>query len=540
MYRDQIRSVGAYTLYGTDTCSGALINNTANNVRPFFLTANHCEIFPEDAPSVVVYWNFENTTCRPAGSSSSGTNGNGPPTQFNSGSIYRSGNDTTDFTLIELDDPVNPNAIPFFAGWNRSSANPSASVAIHHPAVAEKRISFDLDPAVTTSAYEDPSPGDGNYIRIIDWDFGTTEGGSSGSPLFDDSGYIVGQLLGGDAACGNNLSDWYGRLSRSWSGGGQNYSRLSNWLDPLATGAITLEGINADQLIRVASQTVTEGDSGSHDVALSVTLAPATSETVTVRLATAPGSPNPATPGEDYLPVDTLLTFAPGEVEKTVNVTILTDTIPEENETISIVLSDPTNAIISSAPTTIVILNDEYSEPVITSDLSIQAPTQSILRYRITALGTPTNYTLTAAPAGMTINPMTGEITWITPAPGNYSAIIGTSNPVGSDSETLLIEILGNNLANALDLDSSIALTTSAFPWALQTLETHDGFDAGRSGLITHSETSSFTINITGPDAIRFFWKVSSEKSYDFLTVTVADPNAGTATHRTSSDVHSI
>ncbi|HNU83421.1 MAG TPA: T9SS C-terminal target domain-containing protein, partial [Thermoanaerobaculia bacterium] len=61
----------------------------------------------------------------------------------------------------------------------------------------------------------------------------TTEPGSSGSPLFDPNHRIVGQLHGGSAACGNNLSDYYGRFSVSWTGGGSNTSRLSNWLDPL-------------------------------------------------------------------------------------------------------------------------------------------------------------------------------------------------------------------------------------------------------------------------------------------------------------------
>ncbi|MGI9244280.1 MAG: putative Ig domain-containing protein, partial [Verrucomicrobiales bacterium] len=528
MYRDEIRSVGAYTVGGVDTCTGALINNTANDTRPFFLTANHCQISPSNAPSVVVYWNFQNTFCRQPGSSASGANGNGPLNQFNTGAIYRSGNGATDFNLIELDDPVSASAVPFFAGWNRSSAAPGSAIGIHHPSVSEKRISFELNATSTTSAYQDTGPGDGNYIRVADWDFGTTEPGSSGSPLFNSNGQIVGQLLGGSAACGNNSPDWYGRLSKSWTGGGSSNSRLVNWLDPDGTGAISIDGINSDQLVRVTSQTVVEGDTGTHDVALRVTLAPVTDETVTVRLRTEPGATNPATPGEDFIPVNTLVTFAPGVTSQTVNVTILTDTVPEENETIDIILSDPTNAIISSTPASIVIRNDEYSEPVITSDLNIQAPTQSIMRYRIVADGTPTFYSISQAPAGMRIDAMTGEITWNTPSfPGNFSVVIGTSNPVGSDSEVLRIEILGNSLANALDLASGISLTSTEIPWSLQTLETHDGFDAGRSAPIFHSLTSGFSINVDGPDAARFFWKVSSEESYDFLTVSVENLETG-------------
>ena len=48
------------------------------------------------------------------------------------------------------------------------------------------------------------------------WELGVTEGGSSGSALFDDEGRIIGQLFGGSAACAgvddNGGSDVYGRF----------------------------------------------------------------------------------------------------------------------------------------------------------------------------------------------------------------------------------------------------------------------------------------------------------------------------------------
>ncbi len=448
--------------------------------------------------------------------------------QFNSGAIYRSGSGATDFNLIELDDPVSASVLPFFAGWNRSAANTTSAVGIHHPAVSEKRISFELNPTTTTGAYNDAPTPNGNYIRVADWDFGTTEGGSSGSPLFNPAGQIVGQLLGGSAACGNNLPDWYGRLSKSSAGGGSSNNRLSNWLDPIGSGATAIDGINADQLIRVGSKTVDEGDSGTHDVALSVTLTPAADDIVTVRLATAPGTPNPATPGEDYLSVDTFLTFAPGETQKTVNVTILTDTVPEENERIAIILSDPTNAILSTAPASIVIRNDEY-------------PRADHHQRPHDPGGGPEHHALpdhrSRHPDFLFDHPGSGGHDCrfddrpdhlADTGPGNYSVRINTSNPAGSDSELLQIEVLGNSLANAVDLESGIAVSNTDIPWFLQTQETHDGFDAGQSGDIFQSLTTGFSIEVTGPDAIRFFWKVSSEKSYDFLTVSVEDIATGT------------
>jgi len=79
-WRDEIRSVGAYSVGGTDMCSGALVNNTAQDLTPYFLTAEHCGINSGNAASVVVYWNYQNSTCRPPGSPESGGPGNGQRT----------------------------------------------------------------------------------------------------------------------------------------------------------------------------------------------------------------------------------------------------------------------------------------------------------------------------------------------------------------------------------------------------------------------------------------------------------------------------
>ena len=242
-WRDQIRSVAAISLGGDIGCSGFLINNTALDETPYFMTANHCGISAGNAPSLVAYWNYENSYCRPVGNS--GGPGDGILDQYNTGSIFRSAYSPSDFTLVELDDPVLAAADAYFAGWDRTAADSTSAVAIHHPSSEEKRISFEDEPTTTTSYFGDASPGDGTHIRVEDWNLGTTEVGSSGSPLFNQEQRVVGQLHGGLAACGNDLPDWYGRFSVSWTGGGAASSRLSDWLDPVGTGASVLDGLEA-------------------------------------------------------------------------------------------------------------------------------------------------------------------------------------------------------------------------------------------------------------------------------------------------------
>ena len=232
-WRAEINSVAVYTINGTWMCTGAMVNNTAGDGAPYFLTANHCGINAGNDASVVVFWNFQSPVC--------GQQGGGSLSDAQNGVIYRASSATSDFCLVEFEQMPDPDWNVTYAGWDRTDADPPSVVAIHHPSTDEKSISFEDDPTFTTSYVSTDSPGNGTHLRVVDWDDGTTEGGSSGSPLFSPGHHIVGQLHGGYAACGNDLSDWYGRFSVSWTGGGDDSSRLSNWLDPLGTAPMTVD-----------------------------------------------------------------------------------------------------------------------------------------------------------------------------------------------------------------------------------------------------------------------------------------------------------
>ncbi len=230
---DEIPAVGMYTVGGVETCTGALINNTANDQTPYFLTAYHCEVTSSNDQSVVVYWNYETSSC--------GGSPDGSRSDYQSGAIFRARYAASDFCLLELVEDPDPAFGLTFAGWDRSGDEASTAIAIHHPSCDEKRISFEYDPTSTTTYLQTSVPGDGTHYRITDWDVGTTEHGSSGSPLFNQDHQVIGQLHGGYAACGNDDSDWYGKISVSWNGGGSAASRLRDWLDPISSGAVTLD-----------------------------------------------------------------------------------------------------------------------------------------------------------------------------------------------------------------------------------------------------------------------------------------------------------
>lgn len=233
-WRNEIASVAVISLGGSTMCTGTILNNTAGDGRPFFLTAHHCGVRANNAASLVVYWNYQTSSC--------GGAPDGQLRTFNTGSIFRASRSQSDFTLVELDDAPNPEAHVFLSGWDARAETPTKGIGIHHPATDEKRISFENDPLSVTSYGGQPVPGDSTHLRITDWDVGTTEPGSSGSGLWNQDHRLVGQLHGGSAACGNNSSDWYGWLSASFSAGTTPATRAKDWLDATNTGAQFVDG----------------------------------------------------------------------------------------------------------------------------------------------------------------------------------------------------------------------------------------------------------------------------------------------------------
>ncbi|MBN2432614.1 MAG: trypsin-like peptidase domain-containing protein [Acidobacteria bacterium] len=217
-------------------CSGALINNTRQDGTPYLLTANHC--YSADVNTWVVMFNYQSPGC---------PNQDGPTSQTVSGATLRARNSPSDFCLIELSAQPPADYNVYYAGWSRLNTAPPSATAIHHPSGDIKKISFDHDPLTSTEYLDYDEDPNASHWRIGQWEEGTTEGGSSGSPLFNPDHRIVGQLHGGYASCSSLTSDWYGKFSMSWDNGSSAGTRLRDWLDPDNTGATTLNGRNAGQ-----------------------------------------------------------------------------------------------------------------------------------------------------------------------------------------------------------------------------------------------------------------------------------------------------
>ncbi len=254
-------------------CTGSLINNTKNDGTPYFLTANHCGEYSDssDYAQWLFYFNFESENCiQPQVQ---------PELKTLSGASLLAHSDgatssTSDFKLLLLKDDVPPNYMPYFNGWNRTEDGSSSGVTIHHPQGDLKMISTYENPLVSVQYDNENEEPDGKYWKVH-WNetvsgHGVTEGGSSGSPLFNNQGYIIGALTGGSASCiAENEPDYYGKFSFSWESNGEDStSQLKYWLDPLELGITALKGTNLDSTnifagFSVESNKITIGESVS-------------------------------------------------------------------------------------------------------------------------------------------------------------------------------------------------------------------------------------------------------------------------------------
>lgn len=266
-YLTEARSLARITINGNTLCSGQLVNNVRQDNTPLFLTANHCGITAKNAGSVVFYWNYQNSVC--------GGNGTEPVFQTQSGSKWIAGDVTSDFTLIKAAQTPNASFNLYLAGWNAGSTPPQSGSIVHHPLGDVTKISTystaatSVDNVGLCDGDIDASTGkcDGTTRKINVWQVtysqGVTEGGSSGSALYDQNHQLVGQLSGGKSACvaavSNGQPDIYGRTNAAWTASSSPCGQLKASLDADGTGTLTLAG---KDLGTVASGGTTTGELG--------------------------------------------------------------------------------------------------------------------------------------------------------------------------------------------------------------------------------------------------------------------------------------
>jgi hypothetical protein len=258
-WQNEKNAVALIIVGGNALCTGSLINTTAYDNRPLFLTANHCLQCDYDAlgDSILNYWSFywhyESPSCTPT---------TYPSPKSTTGAVVIANNGASDFALLRLtEDPKYKSGVtPYYLGWDRSgNFGTTEGVGIHHPQGDVKKIATyyyytPVNSDCLNFTYCQSYLPNSNFWKIY-WQstahgYSVTEGGSSGSPLLNYNRHVIGQLLGaGDCPnpnCSNPSLDVanYGKISASWYLDNNNPKRrLSNWLDPNNTGVYALDGL---------------------------------------------------------------------------------------------------------------------------------------------------------------------------------------------------------------------------------------------------------------------------------------------------------
>lgn len=205
-------------------CSGALINNIKSDGTPYFLTANHCISSSTVARTVTAWFNYETRGCGLTKKA----------TQTLSGATLMTTGSNSDFTLLKFDE-VPPAAYqPYYAGWDLTDSA-SSTVGIHHPEGLLKMISIGQSAPETYKSsirWNEGGTSPASTHWLVEFDKGATAGGSSGSPLFNQNGLVIGQLHGG-----GDYDSYYGKFNYSWSHSntsrpGSSYTNLSEYLSP--------------------------------------------------------------------------------------------------------------------------------------------------------------------------------------------------------------------------------------------------------------------------------------------------------------------
>jgi large repetitive protein len=201
--------------------------------------------------------------------------------------------------------------------------------------------------------------------------------------------------------------------------------------------------------LSVSDVSVAEGQSGTVNANLTVTLLPASGQTATVSFATADGT---ATAGTDYAATSGMLEFQSGETTKTVPVVVKGDELDENEETFTLSLSNPVNAAIVDPQGVGTIKDDDAQPQLAVNDLTVTEGNSGTV---------DATFTISLnAPSGRDLSIDYATVDGTAQAPGDYVAVPTTRLifQAGQTARTVAVKINGETL---VEPDETFALNLS-------------------------------------------------------------------------------
>ena len=267
-----------------------------------------------------------------------------------------------------------------------------------------------------------------------------------------------------------------------------------------STAVCDIGAFEAKNQLTIADLSVAEGDSGTTNAVFTVTLSPASSQTVTVDYATAAGT---AVANNDYTTTSGQLTFTPGQTTRTITVPINGDTNDESDETFTVNLSNASNADIIDGTATGTIVDDDGLGSLTINDQTVaegDSGTKSVVFTVTLSPAAASAVTVNYATANGTASASTDYLTnsgLLTFNPGQTSKTI-TVTVNGDDTDEGVSENFLVNLSNASGAniaDSQAAGTITDDDTAVISLIAGPQVTEGDSG----TKTAVFTVTLTNP-----------------------------------------
>jgi lysyl endopeptidase len=241
-------SVCLLIINGDTYCTGTFVNNTAQDGKPYLITAAHC--LNNDmayGSRIVAFLNYESPSCDPRIRGSE---------EFSiAGSTCRALSNEIDFALIEFKEPPPSDYQMYLAGWSLDTLtrNNLPFTCLHHPNGDTRKYCVEEDTVSTADWPSGLGILPGFHWNVRQWEIGHTWYGSSGAGLFDKHSRLSGILSGGSSGglfgCGTyEIGDFFARIDKAWAQYSDVSKQLKHWLDPLTPDSLPSTIIGLDGL----------------------------------------------------------------------------------------------------------------------------------------------------------------------------------------------------------------------------------------------------------------------------------------------------
>lgn len=249
--------------------------------------------------------------------------------------------------------------------------------------------------------------------------------------------------------------------------------------DNNATAVCDIGAFEARNQLTIADVSVAEGDSGTTNAVFTVTLSPASSQTVTVNYVTVAGT---ATANNDYTTTSGQLTFTPSQTTRTILVPINGDTNDESDETFTVNLSSASNADIIDGTATGTIVDDDGLGSLTIADQTV----------------TEGDSGTTIASFTVTLSPAAASTVTVNYATANGTASAGSDYGAASDQLTFTPGQTTQTIQVAVNGDNTDEGTSENFLVNLSNASGANIADGQATGTITDDETAVISLSF-GP-----------------------------------------